>query len=223
MKKSSFEEYSIHNLWGHQDVEWVAQDASGLSGGMLIIWNSATFKFLNSFSGYGFLGIKVEMEGVLLYIVNIYSPCQIAGKIRLWEELLSFKQQSVEGEWCVGGDFNAVMLASERHGSSAVGRQKERILFNRFMEDMEVIDVSVLGKKFSLFSGDGKSMSRIDRFLLSEGFINSQGISGQWIGDRDISDHCPIWFIDSSNNWGPKPFRFINGWLEHPEFFPFVE
>jgi exonuclease III len=167
---------------------------------MLIIWNSAIFKFLNSFFGYGFLGIKVEREGVVLYIVNVYSPCQISGKIRLWEELLSFKQQSAEGEWCVGGDFNVVLLASERHSSSNVGRQRERILFNHFMEDMEVIDVSVLGKKFSWFSGDGKSMSIIDRFLLSEGFINSQGISGQWIGDRDISDHCPIWLMDSSNN-----------------------
>jgi hypothetical protein len=29
-KKSSFEDFSIHTLWGHQDVEWVAQDASGL-------------------------------------------------------------------------------------------------------------------------------------------------------------------------------------------------
>jgi hypothetical protein len=66
-------------------------------------------------------------------------------------------------------------------------------------------------------------MSRIDRFLLSEGFITSQGISGQWIGDRDISDHCPIWLIASNVNWGPKPFRVLNGWLDHPEFFSFVE
>jgi hypothetical protein len=74
-------------------------------------------------------------------------------------------------------------LASERYDSNAIGRQRERILFNRFMEDMEVIDVPVLAKKFSWFSADGKSMSRIDRFLLLEGFINSQGISGQWIRD----------------------------------------
>ncbi|MCI41628.1 cysteine-rich receptor-like protein kinase, partial [Trifolium medium] len=88
---------------------------------------------------------------------------------------------------------------------------------------MEVFDVPVLGKKFSWFSADGKSMSRLDRFLLSDGFITKQGISGQWIGDRDISDHCPIWLNVTSYNWGPKPFRVINGWLEHPEFFSFVE
>jgi hypothetical protein len=88
---------------------------------------------------------------------------------------------------------------------------------------MEVIDVPVLGKKFTWFSADGKSMSRIDRFLLSDGFISMFGISGQWVGDRDISDHCPIWLIVSSDNWGPKPFRVINGWFDHPEFLPFIE
>jgi hypothetical protein len=54
-------------------------------------------------------------------------------------------------------------------------------------------------------------------------FIYSQGVVGHWIGDRDISDHCPIWLTASANNWGPKPFRVINGWLEHPDFYPFVE
>jgi hypothetical protein len=34
-------------------------------------------------------------------------------------------------------------LASERIGSSVNGRPEERILFNHFVEDMEVIDVPV--------------------------------------------------------------------------------
>ncbi|XP_045797434.1 uncharacterized protein LOC123891587 [Trifolium pratense] len=58
---------------------------------------------------------------------------------------------------------------------------------------MEVVDIPVLGKKFTWFSVDGKSMSRLDRFLVSKGFIANSGITAQWICDRDISDHCPIW------------------------------
>jgi hypothetical protein len=201
----------------------VAQEAEGLSGGMLIIWNSDSFKLLSKFSGVGYLGIQVEKENTVMYLVNIYSPCSVACKKKLWDDLLTRKRQSGRGEWCVGGDFNAVLHNSERKGRSANSREGERTLFNRFVEEMEVIDVPVLGKKFSWYSADGKSMSRIDRFLLSEGFITSQGISGQWIGDRDISDHCPIWLIASITNWGPKPFRVINGWLDHPEFLPFVE
>ncbi|MCI20516.1 hypothetical protein A2U01_0041678 [Trifolium medium] len=80
---------------------------------------------------------------------------------------------------------------------------------------MEVIDVPVTGKNFIWFSVDGKAMSRLDRFLLSKGFIDKSGVSGQWVSDRDISNHCPV--------WGPKPFKFNNCWLEHVEFNRFVE
>ncbi|PNX83060.1 cysteine-rich receptor-like protein kinase [Trifolium pratense] len=87
---------------------------------------------------------------------------------------------------------------------------------------MKVIDIPVAGKKFSWFSADGKAMSRLDRFLLSDGFIERGGVSGQWIGDRNISDHCPIWLVFSNTDWGPKPFKFNNCWIDHPNFKPFV-
>ncbi|PNX59162.1 cysteine-rich receptor-like protein kinase, partial [Trifolium pratense] len=58
---------------------------------------------------------------------------------------------------------------------------------------------------------------------MTDGFIGKSGITGQWIGDRDISDHCPVWTLCSQNNWGPKPFRVVNGWLEHPDFKNFVD
>ncbi|MCI31492.1 hypothetical protein A2U01_0052704, partial [Trifolium medium] len=66
-------------------------------------------------------------------------------------------------------------------------------------------------------------MSRLDHFLVSEGFIEKGCITSQWVGDRDISDHCPIWLVCSNLNWGPKPFKFNNCWLQHPDFFAFVK
>jgi hypothetical protein len=87
----------IHSLWGHKDVGWVFQESTGMSGGLLIIWNSTTFKFLSSFSGHGFLCIKVERDGVVLHIVNVYSPCSLVGKKQLWADLLAVKQSSSDG------------------------------------------------------------------------------------------------------------------------------
>ncbi|MCI69330.1 endonuclease/exonuclease/phosphatase family protein, partial [Trifolium medium] len=43
--------------------------------------------------------------------------------------------------------------------------------FREFVEVMAVVDLPVLGNKFSWFSSDGKAMSRLDRFLISEGFL----------------------------------------------------
>ena len=82
--------------------------------------------------------------------------------------------------------------------------------FKMFIEDLELTDLPALGKKFTCFANDGVTMSKIDGFLVSEGFISRWDLSSQWVGDRDISDHCMLWLISSRANWGPKPFRFNN-------------
>jgi exonuclease III len=222
-KRTSFEDYMIHNLWGHKDVAWVVKESCGLSGGLLIMWNKDLFTLRHSFTGDGFLGICVEWMAGLLYIVNIYSSCLLSGKKKLWADLLDFKSNNDQGEWCLGGDFNSVSTVGERKGRHGTGGQTERSEFCSFIDALEVVDIPVTGKKFSWFSPDGLAMSRLDRFLLSEGFIEKGGISNQRIGDRDISDHCPVWLECSTLNWGPKPFKFLNCWLQHPEFISFVK
>ncbi|KAK2445049.1 hypothetical protein QL285_016023 [Trifolium repens] len=222
-KKAAFSDYMIHSLWGHKDILWVAKESDGLSGGLLSVWNKDLFTFNYSFIGNGFLGVCVEWKDGLLYIVNIYSPCSMAGKRKLWSDLIEFKLNNDPGEWCLGGDFNSIMKIRERRGSSGSGCQSERFEFCHFSEVMETVDIPVMGKKFTWYNSEGTSMSRLDRFLLSEGFIAKEGITNQWVDNRDISDHCPIWLLHSNLNWGPKPFKFNNCWLDHPEFYSFVQ
>lgn len=38
-----------------------------------------------------------------------------------------------------------------------------------------------------------------------------------------MSDHCHVWLMVSESNWGAKPFRFNNCWLELKDFKSFVE
>ncbi|CAK8533775.1 unnamed protein product [Lathyrus sativus] len=66
-------------------------------------------------------------------------------------------------------------------------------------------------------------MSHIDRFLLSDALIDHWNIVGQSIGKRELSDHFPIWITINADNWGPKPFRFMDCWLDHNGFACFVE
>ncbi|MCI15886.1 cysteine-rich receptor-like protein kinase [Trifolium medium] len=96
------------------------------------------------------------------------------------------------GEWCLGGDFNSIMKVGERRGSSGTWGHTERAEFAHFIDILEVVDIPVTGNKFTWFNSDGSVMSRLNRFLLSEGFIEKGNISNLWVGDRDISDHCPI-------------------------------
>lgn len=196
----------------------------GRSGGLISIWKIGLFSVNFHFSGEGFIGVcgVMEISRTVVYLVNVYSPCFLEGKRKVWEDLCMSKRGFPAGEWCIAGDFNAVLSARERRGISSHINQRELDEFSSFIQSMGVIDVPLLGKKFSWFNLDGSAMSRIDRFLLTEKLIDEWKVAAQWIGDRDISDHCPMWLKTSDENWGPKPFRFNNCWLDHKEFLSYV-
>lgn len=63
----------------------------------------------------------------------------------------------------------------------------------------------------------------MDRLLLSEALIDKWKIVGQQVGDKDISNHAPIWLKASNANWGPKPFKVNCYWFQHKDFLHFVE
>lgn len=166
---------------------------------------------------------KWKTSNNICFLVNVYSPCDFDGKKELWKDLLLCKRCFGGGVWCVAGDFNAIFAVEERRGASRLYGGREISGFNQFISDMELIDVSVLGKKYTWFSGDGSAKSRLDRFLLTEEAISTWKVAAQWVGNRDISDHCPIWLDCSSYDCGPKPFRFNNCWLQHKDFKDFVD
>lgn len=83
----------------------------------------------------------------------------------------------------------------ERYGSVNNYIRVEMRDFANFIHYIYLIDVQCKGKSYSWYISDGKSMSRIDRFLLSDSLICDWGIVGQLINKRDLFDHCPIWLI----------------------------
>lgn len=83
---------------------------------------------------------------------------------------------------------------------------------------MNLIDVPCLCNDFSWVSGDGRSMSRLDRFLLYEPLIVLWGVVDQVIGKRDISCHCPVWLKLDKVDWGPKLFKVNASWFKNKDF-----
>ena len=61
-------------------------------------------------------------------------------------------------------------------------------------------------------------MSRIDRFLLSQEWEDHLGGVTQLVFPRLIFDYCPIKLCSKSLDWGPRLFRFNNGWLHKKGF-----
>ena len=88
------------------------------------------------------------------------------------------------------GDFNKVRFSSERLGTTFHVSHDE--IFNSFITDSHLIDVPLGGYSFTLSNKHASKMSKLDRFLISEGlfelFPNLSGL----ILHRHISDHKPI-------------------------------
>ncbi|GKV02337.1 hypothetical protein SLEP1_g14790 [Rubroshorea leprosula] len=200
-------------VWGTEDFGWVAKDACGLSGGILCVWNSKALTMSRVIEGENFIGIEGVWgpEGVVVFILNVYSSCQLARKRVLWAELknLVLDRQS---NWCIARDFNVVRNEEEKKGSRGVTIEMRE--FNNFIQETELVDIPLVGRKFTWYQSNGNSMSRIDKFLLSEGWLTKWSEARQWGLSRIVSDHCPILLRHKHIEWGPKPFKFFNAWFQ---------
>lgn len=157
-----------------------------------------------------FIVLKGTVQNSLnCILVNIYCPCCIVGRRNVWSSLLNLKPLFTD-PWCIGGDFNEVRNPDERQG--CISRNNGMIDFNNFIEDMELVDLSMLGRKFTWSNyQDGEKWSRLDRILVHKEWLEHFKLK-LWGLPRTISDHCPILLMEDESNWGPKPFKFYNFW-----------
>lgn len=93
--------------------------------------------------------------------------------------MLELKEACSDDEWIIGGDFNAVKHHSEKKGISLNDNNNGMNFFAEFVEKSELVDILCKGNNFSWYSGDEESMSRIDRFLLSEVIVKRWNVIGQ--------------------------------------------
>ena len=94
--------------------------------------------------------------------------------------------------------------------------------FNSFIGDTLLIDLPLCGRLFTWYRGDGISMSRIDRFLLSEKWCEAWPNCIQVAQQRGLSDHVHLVLLDDEDNWGPRPLRMLKCWADFPGYSEFV-
>lgn len=71
--------------------------------------------------------------------------------------------------WCLGRDFKAVRCPSERAIIQVPNREMAE--FDEFIDDMGMNDLPLVGRKYIWHKPNGRSMSRIDSFLLSDDWL----------------------------------------------------
>ncbi|GJR50975.1 transposon TX1 uncharacterized [Tanacetum coccineum] len=70
------------------------------------------------------------------------------------------------------------------------------------------------GKRYTRISDDGMKFSKLERFLVSEGFCDVWPELSVVALDRKLSDHCLIMLRDKVVNFDPKPFRVFDIWFK---------
>ncbi|MCH85424.1 cysteine-rich receptor-like protein kinase, partial [Trifolium medium] len=111
----------------------------------------------------------------------------------------------------------------ERRSASDGHRSADVVPFNRFIDDNNLIDLPLCGRKYTWFRGDGLSMSRLDRFLLSGEWCLAWPNCTQVARMRGLSDHCPLVLSASEEDWGPRPLRMLKCWKDVPGYNLFVK
>ncbi|CAJ2645440.1 uncharacterized protein LOC123896129 [Trifolium pratense] len=223
-KLQNLDDFLCKTLWGSSPHGFSYRPSIGASGGLLTLWESSEVEVWSTESRehvlwcHGrFLRTRDEF-----HVANVYAPCDDGAKQGLWD-YFSVRLDSLVGKKvCVCRDFNAIKHIDERRSVRDGHRSLNHIPFNRFIEDNSLIDLSLIGRKFTWFKGDGVSMSRLDRFLLSEEWCLSWPICKQAAKLRGLSDHCPLILSANKEDWGPRPSRILKCWKDIPGYNAFV-
>ncbi|GJS08120.1 RNA-directed DNA polymerase, eukaryota [Tanacetum coccineum] len=152
-------------------------------------------------------------------IISVYAPQDISEKRMLWS-YLNHMIDSWSGEIIIMGDFNEVRFKEERFGS--IFNNHNASVFNSFISSGGLVEVPLGGCEFTWCHQSGSKMSKLDRFLISEGLMGfCPNISAITL-DRYLSDHRPILLREACHDYGPIPFRMFHYWFEWDGFDKFI-
>lgn len=102
-------------------------------------------------------------------------------------------------------------------------RGEEIELFSDFISGVGLIDLPLIGRKFTWYKPNGRAMSRLDRFLMTEDWLNTWSNLSQWGLKRCVSDHCAVVLKEKEADWGPKPFCVMRCWESMEGYEDFVK
>ncbi|GJS31424.1 RNA-directed DNA polymerase, eukaryota [Tanacetum coccineum] len=221
-KMDKISHMDVKFMWGNSNYDFVCSDSLGNSGGILCIWEASVFKkdYVSISDNFvAIYGTWLPSNVKFLFVV-IYAPQQPALKRVLWE-YISLLLSRWNGEAILMGDFNEVRSSDERRGSWF--NQASARVFNYFISSSGLVDIKLEGFSFTWSHPSATKMSKLDRFLVTDGVVSLFPSITALCLDRHLSDHRPILLRDIPTDFGPIPFRFFHSWFKYEGFDEMVE
>nr|GEY82250.1 RNA-directed DNA polymerase, eukaryota, reverse transcriptase zinc-binding domain protein [Tanacetum cinerariifolium] len=157
--------------------------------------------------------IKMCWGNFAFDFVHSLSVGKSGGILCVWDPRLFRKTSSTISDYFVilRGDFNEVSTQDERYGS--VFNVQGADAFNLFISSFGLVEVPLDGCSFTWCHKSASKMSKIDRFLISKGLMESCLNISSITLDRYLSDHRPILLRESSFDYGPILLCFFHSWF----------
>ncbi|XP_022030504.1 uncharacterized protein LOC110931417 [Helianthus annuus] len=196
--------------------------ATGRSGGLLCIWDPQTFRMHGVSKHRHFLLIHGILKGnnQALNVINVYAPHNNSEKKVLRNNIREIISAG-SGQWVLLGDFNAVRGPDDRRNTGF-----NRVCahdFNEFIDSVDLVEYNMRDRKYTFLASNSNKLSKIDRVLVCRNFFDVWPDACLRALPRLLSDHCPLLLETVKRNFGPKPFRFFNSWLEKEGFAEMVD
>ena len=203
------------SIWKSRFKEWLLLPSIGRSEGILLMWDTRRVKVIGNLIGDFSISISMKIENSEDWSFSgIYGPPFVSSRGLFWDEIVGLSE-ICGSNWCLGGDFNVVRNIGEKRNSLSNTRSMRT--FDELIGELANPPLCNAQFIWSNFR-EHPICCRLDRFLLSKGFIEMFSYFRQEAVVRCISDHSPVILSTNPPSWGPTPFRFENMWLEHKLF-----
>ena len=151
-KIQTLSEGLVRSLGSGRWSNWVALDALGSIGGMLVCWDKRSLEVMETEVGNFSISCRIRNveDGLTWILTGVKRPFSKKDRDCLWEEL-----GAIRGLWedpgCLGGDFNVILSQRERNRQGRLtGAMRS---FAQTVDELELLDLSMQGGVFTWSGG----------------------------------------------------------------------
>ncbi|XP_074347681.1 uncharacterized protein LOC141686552 [Apium graveolens] len=198
-----------------------AVDRVGRSGGLAVLWKQIANCQVAGYSNHHIDMLFMENSTVSWRLSCYYGYPERTRRRESWSLIRRLADIS-NVPWCIWGDFNDLLFASDKKGTIA---HPQYLLdgFRKVIEECQLDEINLRGGKFTWERGRGTNAwvrEKLDRGFANAGWLAKFPANNLKVVHAPVSDHEPIVLDLLSTEISKKEwrFRFENIWLKEPDF-----
>ncbi|XP_074361140.1 uncharacterized protein LOC141701372 [Apium graveolens] len=196
-------------------------DKVGRSGGLAVLLKRSMQCEITGYSNHHIDALFLENGHASWRLTCFYGYPERTRRRNSWDLIRNLANIS-SLPWCIWGDFNDLLLASDKKGFI---HHPQFMLdgFGRAIEDCQLSELSMSGGKFTWEKSRGYNAwvrEKLDRGFANSSWWNKFPMYSFKLSHTSVSDHEPILLELLKADISKKTFRFRfeNMWLRDPNF-----